>query len=178
MAGRASPLSSSLPGQGRVCGSRSPDPGAPAGSAGFLESIVPAFVCSAPGRSRIKGSVREQLPQREPGKRDRVPWLSLPGHNPHTARRCIKVSSAPKGSSARRTGKALLLQALRYDPGAAFRGGLFLSQTLSTPRNVNATSGPARLMLVVFQESSTPVLPLNLLVKAPNTILLVPLASL
>lgn len=69
------------------CGVRSPDPGAPGGSAGFLESIVPEFVCSAAfqqplGRSRTKGSVREQLPQRGPGKQDCVPWLSLPGHKP------------------------------------------------------------------------------------------------
>lgn len=59
------------------------------------------FVCSEPGSSRIKGSVRELLLQRGPGKQDSVPWLSY--QHPASA-------SAAKGSSARGAGRALLLE--------------------------------------------------------------------
>lgn len=59
------------------------------------------FVCSEPGSSRIKGSVRELLLQRGPGKQDSVPWLSY--QHPANA-------SAAKGSSARGAGRALLLE--------------------------------------------------------------------
>lgn len=78
---------------GCFCGARNPDLGALRGSARFLESIVPAFVCSAssqqpPSRRGIKGSRRDLAPAEEEtraGKRGCAPRPSPRQPSPSTA---------------------------------------------------------------------------------------------